>query len=90
MREGLFGQRGPRQAGKAPEGKREGFFLKNPDAKEMHEANSQEGKCLVYVVSCGNQDLDWVVGGEVLQMPQTSEGEASCKMQLSQSEQLAP
>lgn len=63
MREGIFGQRGPRQAGKAPEGKREGFFLKNPDAKEMHEANSQEGKCLVYVVSCGNQDLDWVVGG---------------------------
>lgn len=61
MREGIFGQWGPRQAGKAPEGKREGFFLKNPNAKEMHEANSQEGKCLVCVVSCGNQDLDWVV-----------------------------
>lgn len=45
----------------------------------------------MYVVGCGNQGLDWVVvGGEVLQMPQTSEGEASCEMQLSLSEQLAP
>lgn len=83
-----MGSGGPgRQAGKTPEGKREGFFLKNPDAKE---ASSQEGKCLVYVVSGGNQDLDWVVEGEVLQMPQTSEGEASCEVQLSLSEQLAP
>ena len=59
-----MGSGGPgRQAGRAPEGEREGFFLKNPDAKEMNEASSQEGKCLAYVVNCGNQDLDWVGGG---------------------------
>lgn len=57
----------------------------------MHEASSQEGKCLVYVVSRGNQDLDWWgVGGAVLQMPHTSEGKASCEMQLPPSEQLVP
>lgn len=54
MRGGLFGNWGPRQAGRASEENREGFFLKNSDAKEMREATSQEGNCLVQSVSCGS------------------------------------
>lgn len=42
---------------------RAGFFLKNSDAKEMHEASSQERKGLVYSLGCGDRDLDWESGG---------------------------
>lgn len=78
MREGLLGPWGPRQAGRASEEKGEGCFLKNSDAKAMHEASSQEGKCLVYSRSAVATERrpGGGGGGAVLQMPQTSEGRA--------------
>lgn len=56
-----MGARG-RHAGPQME-KGEGFFLKNSDAHGMYKVSSQEGKCLMCVVSCGNRDLAWGWGG---------------------------
>lgn len=56
------------QAGRVPEGKREGFFLKNPDVKEMHEAISRRKMPGV----CGQPwqpGLGLGVCGAVLQVP---------------------
>lgn len=54
MREGIFGQRGPRQAGRqGPRGKKRGILFKEPRSKEMHEAilNKENAWCMWLAVA---------------------------------------